>query len=382
MAQKIKIFVISSVVPNGSGYGGELVLHRYLDQDSMIEHEVFSISKFPLRLKVIAKLKQLGFRWIGGVLECLWPVYPDPKEVDRRLLSFNPDLILTVAHAWWHLAAVKAAHRNDLPLLTFFQDWWPDYDDVPKICRRRVKRIFMRTARLSDKVIAISQGMIKQLGNPRDAYLIHDLPSQISPVLHNREFDGKVERPLRLVYFGNLAEYGPMIEAALKLCEDRIDIELHVFGPKPHWDADVIDHYRNTGRYHGSLLPDEMNARISDFDAILVAMSFDERMKNRMMTSFPSKLIEGVQHGLPIIVWGPDYCSAVEWARSEGRAMTITAPSAEAVIRAIDNTNTNGNFDLSSYVEGSRLAAVQEFSPDEIRSQFRAQLTDMLESEE
>jgi len=368
-------------VPNGGGYGGELVLHRYLDQDPMIEHEIFHITKFPLRLKIIGKLRQLGFKWLGGVLECLRPIYPDPKDIDQRLLSFKPDLILTVAHAWWHLAAVKAACRNDLPLVTFFQDWWTDFEDVPKICRGRVERIFMRTAMLSDKVICISQGMIRQLGNLPNACLIHDLPSQVSVVPRSHQFDGKNERPLKLVYFGNLGEYGPMMEAALKLFEERSDIELHVFGPKPHWPSDVIDHYRNTERYHGSLPPDEMNTKISEFDAILVTMSFNESLKKRMMTSFPSKLIEGVQHGLPIIVWGPSYCSAVDWARRGDRAMMVTEPSAGALVEAIENTYSNGGFDLSSYAKGSREAAAEEFNPDEIRNQFRVELVDVLKRE-
>jgi len=163
-----------------------------------------------------------------------------------------------------------------------------------------------------------------------------------------------------------------MIEAALKLCEERSDIELHVFGPKPHWSSGAIDHYRNRGRYHGSLPSDEMNDRIGNFDAILVTMSFNETLKKRMMTSFPSKLIEGVQHGLPIIVWGPGYCSAVEWARSGDRAMTIPEPSAESLIAAIENRrNHNGNIDLTPYAKGSRLAAAEEFNPENIRKQFR-----------
>ena len=326
-------------------------------------------------------MRQLGFKWLGGVLECLWPVYPEPAEVDQHILSFKPDLILTVAHAWWHLAAVKAACRNDLPLVTFFQDWWPDFNDVPKICRARVERVFMRTAQLSDKVIVISHGMLRQLGNPSNAFLIHDLPSQLSNLPLSRQSDGDDERPLRLVYFGNLAEYGPMMEAALKLCEERSDIELHVFGPKPHWSSDVIDHYRNAERYHGSLPPDEMNTKISEFDAILVTMSFNESLKKRMMTSFPSKLIEGVQHGLPIIVWGPSYCSAVDWARRGDRAMMVTEPSAGALVEAIENTYSNGGFDLSSYAKGSREAAAEEFNPDEIRNQFRVELVDVLKRE-
>jgi hypothetical protein len=43
-----------------------------------------------------------------------------------------------------------------------------------------------------------------------------------------------------------------------------------------------------------------------------------------METSFPSKLIEFAQFGKPLFVWGPAYCSAVQWGRQHRRALCIT----------------------------------------------------------
>ena len=90
-SDKIKILVISSVVPNAKDVGGELVLHRYLHEDPDIEVEVFRWAKFPLRLKIIGKMKKLGFYKSGNILECLWPVYPKAKEIDKVMASFKPD---------------------------------------------------------------------------------------------------------------------------------------------------------------------------------------------------------------------------------------------------------------------------------------------------
>ena len=59
---RIKVLVLSSVVPNARGSGGELVLHRMLKLNPRIESEVVSWQQFPFRLKVIGKLRQLGFR--------------------------------------------------------------------------------------------------------------------------------------------------------------------------------------------------------------------------------------------------------------------------------------------------------------------------------
>ena len=157
--QKIKLLVISSVVPNAASYGGELVLHRYLELDPKIETRVFKWGRFPLRLKVIAKLKQVGFEKVGFFLECLWPVYPKAREVDREIRSFKPDLILTVAHGWFHLAAVKASQRNDIPLITFFQDWWADFGAPSGYCNRRIDHLLRETCQSSNCVIGVSENL-------------------------------------------------------------------------------------------------------------------------------------------------------------------------------------------------------------------------------
>jgi len=378
-SDKIKILVISSVVPNAKDIGGELVLHRYLHEDPDIEVEVFRWAKFPLRLKIIGKMKKLGFYKSGNILECLWPVYPKAKEIDKVMASFKPDIILTVAHAWFHLAAAKASLRRQIPLITFFQDWWADFDrEIPQYCNKRMEQFMRRTCEHSTKVIGVSKGMLRELGNPINAQLIHDLPAVLP--LDDCAIDKKrPEGPFRLVYFGNLGEYGPMIESLLDLCQGRADIELHVFGPKPKWSCGAEERFRKLGLFHGLLPRDEFTSRIAEFDGILAAMQFDEGLGRRMMTSFPSKIIEGVQYGLPIIVWGPDHCSAVEWARMKNRALCVTDPSAEALIAAISkHKDAKGDIDLRQYSLGSRLAAEEEFNPLNIRKQFKQVLCDVL----
>jgi len=378
MAQKIRIFVISAVVPDAFGFGGELVLHRYLNLDPDVETKIYKWTTYPFRLRIIGKLKGLGLDRVSSIIECLWPVYPKAKELDEIIKSFKPDLIITVAHAWLHVAAVKASQRNRIPLITFFQDWWADSDSSSGYCNKRIDQIMRRTCQLSRQVIGVSEGMLQELGNPSHGRLIHDLPSILTAGQSTQSL-GRSEGPLRLIYFGNLAEYGPMIESLLVLCEDRQDIELHVFGPKPNWSNGAEEHFRKVGLFHGFLPRDEFVSRVAEFDGILATMEFDKGLQRRMMTSFPSKLIEGVQFGLPIIVWGPEYCSAVKWARMKNRALCVTDPSAEALITAIsEHKDKNGDIDLSEYSLGSRLAAEEEFNPLKIRKQFREVLDDAL----
>src|SRR5215471_15394962 len=134
---RIKVLVLSSVVPNARGSGGELVLHRHLKSNPRIESEVVSWQRFPFRLKIIGKLRQIGFRSVSRGWECLFPVLPPNKMVHDLIQSFRPDAMLTVAHGWWHIQARGVARKFELPLVSFFQDWWPDFPEIPVVFRSR-----------------------------------------------------------------------------------------------------------------------------------------------------------------------------------------------------------------------------------------------------
>src|SRR5262245_26452730 len=174
---RIKVLVISSVVPNARWSGGELVLHRHLKSNPRIQSEVVSWQRFPLRLKVIGKLRQLGFRSISHGWECLFPVLPPPKMLRDLIHSFRPDVIATVAHGWWHMQARRVARQLRLPLISFFQDWWPDFPEVPFAFRARVEREFRKTCTESDVAICVSDGMRHELGEPENALVLPDAPS-------------------------------------------------------------------------------------------------------------------------------------------------------------------------------------------------------------
>jgi hypothetical protein len=51
-------------------------------------------------------------------------------------------------------------------------------------------------------------------------------------------------------------------------------------------------------------------------DVLFVPMSFDPKDRANMELSFPSKLTDYTAVGVPLLVYGPTYCSAVRWARA------------------------------------------------------------------
>ena len=362
---RIKVLLLSSVVPNAVGSGGELVLHRHLKLNPRIQSEVVSWQRFPFRLKVIGKLRELGFRSISRGWECLFPVLPSGKMVDDQIHSFRPDVLVTVAHGWWHIQARRIARKFQLPLVSFFQDWWPDFPEVPAACRARVEHEFRKTCAQSQVAICVSDDMRRELGEPQNAVVLHDAPSL--PHWHKSTRDA--ELPLRVAYFGNLFEYGPLIESALRTLNGSDRVRLEVFGPNPLWTSGAVDEFRSRGVYRGFIAPNELAESLQKFQAALVVMSFAPSHRRRMTTSFPSKMIDAMQLSLPVVIWGPEYCSAVKWARRRKRALCVTEPNPSAIRRALEELAASPA-EQERLAESSREATATDFNHERIQAQF------------
>jgi len=362
---RIKVLVVSSVVPNARGSGGELVLHRHLKSNPRIESEVVSWRQFPFRLKLIGKLRQIGFQSVSLAWECLFPVLP-PRKIVRDLIQlFRPDVVVTVAHGSWHIQARRVAQEFKLPLVCFFQDWWPDFPDVPLAFRPRVERQFRKTSAESDVAICVSEGMRRELGELENALVLHDAPS----LTRCSELADNVELPLRVAYFGNLSEYGPLIECALRALKGSDRVRLEIFGPSPVWTSGAEDEFRSLGVYRGFIPPNQLAQSLHGFQAALVVMSFAPSHRRRMITSFASKMIDATQLGLPIIVWGPEYCSAVQWARRGDRALCVTDSNPSAIRGALEELAASPA-EQERLAKSSREAAAGEFNCERIQARF------------
>jgi glycosyltransferase involved in cell wall biosynthesis len=362
---RIKVLVLSSVVPNALGSGGELVLHRHLNLNPQIQSEVVSWQRFPFRLKFIGKLRELGFGSISRGWECLFPVLPSAKMIHDEIHSFCPDVIVTVAHGWWHIQARKVARQFKLPLVSFFQDWWPDFPEVAAACRPRVEREFRKACAESTLAICVSDDMRRELGEPRNAMVLHDATF----FTRWRKPRRGAAFPLRVAYFGNLFEYGSIIESALRALNGSDRVRLEVFGPNPLWTSGAVDEFRSRGVYRGFVAPGELAESLQDFQAALVVMSFASSHRRRMATSFPSKMIDAMQLGLPVVIWGPKYCSAVKWARVGERALCVTDANPSAIRRALEELAASPG-EQERLAESSREAAATDFNHERIQAQF------------
>jgi glycosyltransferase involved in cell wall biosynthesis len=364
--QPLRILVISSVRP-GEPAAGSVLLQRHLCESEQIAASILPERKgslvwriaHRLRLKSVASACMVlskGRRWDRSVIEACQHALPDA--------------ILTVAHGDAYKCAVRVAARMRLPLISFYHDWWPDIPPLPYILRMSEARQFRMTYRQSAVALCVSEQMRWRLGEHPQAEVLFPIPSFTSGTKSEKVISTNVTgRIFRIVYGGNLAEYGPMLGEALFSLAELSHVRLEVRGNKPQWPVSLQERMKRTGNWLDFASGFEWQSWLQSSDAFLVPMVFDPGMRRRMETSFPSKLPEFAQFGKPIVVWGPEYCSAVQWARRGNRALCVTDPNPSILRGALEKL-------AASLPEQGRLAAKareaaeNDFNPERIQAQF------------
>jgi glycosyltransferase involved in cell wall biosynthesis len=182
-----------------------------------------------------------------------------------------------------------------------------------------------------------------------------------------------------VLYFGNLFEYGPMLAAALGALIDHATIRLEVRGRNPNWPANFLQLVRNRGLWRDFAPRAELDRWLTKADAYLIPMTFETRLRRRMETCFPSKLSELSQFGKPLVIWGPEYCSAIRWAQQNRSALCVPNENPAALVAALENLARSGS-ERIRLSKLSKQAAQREFDPENLQSQFHAALARALDN--
>lgn len=368
----IRILVISSVRPEPT-LAGQITLHRHLAEHSGVEWEAFGFE--PTRLTTSSAVRRLMGRLAGTRLRRFahdyW-AWRDGRWLDGLLPQSVADrentIVLTVAQGDIFGAARRFANQHHLPLVAIFHDWWPDMTPVHAAFRPLVERKFRDIYRHADVALCVSEGMQAALGPHPNARVLYPIPAHNNPLPPPTSHEN-----FRVLFFGNLGEYGPMMAAALNELKEHAAVRLETRGNKPWWPEEFKAEMERKGLWHNYAPLAELNKWLATADAFLVPMVFDPALRQRMETSFPSKMVEMAQLGRPIIVWGPEYCSAVKWAREGERALCITDPDPSALRRSLE-TLANSPSEQQRLADAAREAAQTDFNPNRIQHQFMTSL--------
>ena len=287
-------------------YGGPIQLYRHFvesgdfDFHSIVEASVTSnnylLAGFSGWNRIVQRFTNTRLYPHVFALNCLVGARRQLKRVLRKASRIQPQAIVTVAYGSYAFLAPAVARRLNLPLITFFHDWWPDLTPSSGISKRLLDNRFRALYRQSDLALCVCEQMRNELGPHKNAIVLQPIPAFKRPV-HQPTDVGKTKKQFCLVYLGTLqGRYGgSMRNLTAFLINSPCDtLDLKVYGPATDWPEDALRAAQRSGIYLGAKHGAAAAEALQGADAFLIVMNFDAVDRRRVRSSFPSKLLESI----------------------------------------------------------------------------------------
>lgn len=381
MTAKRRILLVS-IVPPKNDCGVRIVMHRQLVErcpfelhvaskaDSIDDALVHTRLRLPYFIERVRK-SRVGPRlaaWITDYENFVWPLTVN-TELQATVERFRPHVVLTLAECGLSHIARKTARRHGLPLVGLFLDWFPvmkgHYGHAPTepVLSRRFRELYAEC----DLAFCTSDGMQEVLGPHRNSHVIYPMPGRHRvPEKPWPSSSGK----FRLVYVGSVQDsYGRMLCSLIEKIETTKELEIFVVGPNADWPAQILERAKANGIYLGFKPSDESAGIIASGDALLVVMSFESKHELFMRTSFTTKFLDYVTFGIPVILWGPDYCTPVQVARRNGGAVIVNENNPEAIVSVCRRLAEDAPWRKQLSHEATRLHQTL-FNPERLQAIF------------
>ena len=259
------------------------------------------------------------------------------NAVEQSLNEFRPEAVLTVAHDFLWLTAARYARKHALPLHFICHDDWPHIALVPSAFRSWLEREFGQIYRQGASRLCVSPYMAEEYERRYGAKGTVLYPSRAADATCFKDPPERLRQeksPLTAAFAGNINTPG-YVRALQMLgqCLEKTGGRLLLFGPLTEAAAARAGLNQNNIKLCGLLASAELINRLrAEADALFVPMSFEPEDHEYSALSFPSKLTDYTAVGLPLLIYGPDFCSAVRWARENpGVAEVVTNESTAAL---------------------------------------------------
>jgi glycosyltransferase involved in cell wall biosynthesis len=256
------------------------------------------------------------------------------------------DGVLTVAHGFGWLPAANLAQKRNAPLHLMVHDDWPRAANVPPGFRNWIDNRFGDVYRQAQSRLCVSPAMQRAYETRYGASAEVVYPSRASNLPEFAEPPQRLahnDHQFTIAFAGTINSPG-YVKALIALHDALAAAggRLLIFGPLTSEQARQVGLDLPNVVVGGLLSWPELMRRLrEEVDALFVPMSFDVSDSSNMQMAFPSKLADCTAVGLPLLVYGPPYCSAVHWARENaGVAEVVEAEAglAEVVLRLVSDS--------------------------------------------
>ena len=332
-------------VPVEASYHGSALLYRLL---SDYPPERLTIIETATQSQMSRRLPQVNYlshpigkqRWLNTRFHpyaTVWFTKEGKRFAPRITQSLNGfafQSVLTVAHGFGWLAAAEIADRRNVPLHLMVHDDWPRIADVAPAFRNWLDKRFASVYLQAQSRLCVSPAMSRSYEKRYSAPGAVIYPSRAASCPQYDEPPARLARndhPFTIAFAGTINSSGYFhalvtLQNALKPIGGR----LLIFGPLIAAEAQQFGLSDCNTEVRGLLSSSELlTALREEADALFVPMSFDAVDRINMEMAFPSKLADYTATGLPLLIYGPSYCSAVTWARENEGVAAIIESEAE-----------------------------------------------------
>lgn len=261
------------------------------------------------------------------------------RRLARVVRDFRPEAILSVAQGLSCVTAAGLADEIGVPLHLICHDDW--HLESLHGGAADGRDLFGAVYRGAASRLCISPAAVETFEGRYGARGSVLYPIRSADGLGFNEPPERLARPsqgLTCAFAGTVANKATV--AALRRLAGRLlplGGRLLVFGPLRRAAAEALG--LTAANVEFDVAPstqDLIEALRARADVLFVPMSFAEEDRDKVAISFPSKLADYTAAGLPILIHGPAYCSAVRWAQAnQPVAEVVTSEEDDALSRAL-----------------------------------------------
>ena len=372
-----------------ASYHGSALLHRLLSHYPPERLTIVETATQSEKSRRLPQVKYLfhpiaNMRWLNTRFHPYATVWFTNKgkhsapQICESLNGLNFDSVLTVAHGFGWLAASAIASRATAPLHLVVHDDWPMVANITPAFRHWLERRFAKVCCQARSRLCVSTAMsrIYEKRYAAQAQVMYPTRAVNSPAFAGPPARvGRNDHAFTVAFAGTINTEG-YVRALVGLQEalKPIDGRLLIFGPLTSNEARRVGLNDRHTQIRGLLSTNDLMTSLRDeADALFAPMSFDPADRPNMETAFPSKLADYTAMGLPLLIYGPSYCSAIGWARENPGVAEIVECEAEldrAITLLADNPNKRLELGKNALIVGQKY-----FAHDRVREQFYAALS-------
>ena len=321
-----------------------------------------------LYVQLVWPVTHRGLRW--------WRMFQFPRTLwtcVRLVRRKGVDRILVVYPDWIFLLAgyLTAAHYGSTAFCLFPQHLLREQQGNQEVlCHVAPRRVF-QTAK---HVFVMSDGMSRLYAERypglRQTPLLHTFPEPIPEYVA----PPKVASPMRLLFSGSLNalcfDAAARLGEAVLTCKDAVVSVYSAQEPQRFREIGLMP----PGSSHETVARNDLVIRLKQADVLLLPHGFSHRdqAEEEFQTIFPTKTIEYLISGRPILAHSPKDCFLTQFSLENDCALVVDRADVAALREAIERLRTDDA--LRARLVRNALRTAEQFQGDRVASKLRMTL--------